>query len=433
MKKLIHFWKLDLFLALLHKKITTVIVLLSFIAISIGFFGTNHLINSLIDNQALSRAELSSKILRESWFTYSQNVVNRLKDQNIKVTPQYHNIPNAIPNPATYLIELGETLSSQITGTELQLYSEYPFPYRKDNGGPQDSFEEEALQHLKINPAQPFFRRDKVKDFVLFRYAEGVTMQSSCVDCHNSYPTSPKKDWKVGDLRGVIEVNQSINDVMIFAEDGMKVIQLNIAIIVFLLFISIISVITYLRNYNDILHQEVRKKTESLRQLAVIDGLTQLANRRQFDHTLELEWYRLQKIGENLSLLICDIDFFKQYNDTYGHQAGDDCLKLVAQIIADGAKRNGDLAARYGGEEFTLILPGTDAADAAIVAARIIRNVRRLQIVHEKSDIDSYVTLSVGVASLIPNKTCQPQKLIKIADDALYEAKKQGRSRFVIG
>jgi len=243
---------------------------------------------------------------------------------------------------------------------------------------------------------------------------------------------SPKKNWQVGDLRGVIEVDQSINDVIIFAEDGLRAVQISVTIIVFLIVISIVIVISYLRNYNSRLQQEVQEKTLSLRKLVSIDSLTQLANRRNFDNTLQSKWHCLQRQGETLSLLMCDIDFFKQYNDTYGHQAGDECLTLVAQTISGEVNRTGDLVARYGGEEFAVILPDTDATNAAIVARGILKAVRRLNVVHETSNIESYITISVGIASFIPNKTYQPKDLIKMADDALYKAKKQGRNCFVI-
>ena len=435
MKRLIYFWKLNLLLEWLRKKIVIVITILSLLAIFIGFFGTNHLIDNLIDNQALQQARLSSKILQKSWFSYSQNVVNRLnKIKDIQVVPNYHNLPNAIPNPATYTIELGKSLSSEINGTTLSLFSEYPFPHRRNTGGPQNSFQREAIEYLKIDSSKPFYRREKVKnqDLIVFRYAEGITMQTSCVACHNSLPMSPKKDWQVGDLRGVIEVDQSISDVIIFAEDGMRSVQIIVAIIVSLLAISIMIVVSYLRNYNTLLQQEVQKKTLSLSKLATIDCLTQLANRRNFDDTLKSEWKFLQRKGAALSLLMCDIDFFKQYNDTYGHQAGDKCLQLVAQTIAAGVTRSRDLVARYGGEEFAVILPNTDATNAAIVARGIIKSIRNLNLVHETSEIESYITLSVGIASFVEDKTAHPQDLIKMADDALYQAKKQGRNRFVI-
>lgn len=433
MKRLINFWKLDLWLEWLRKKIVIFISILSLLAILIGFLGTNRLIDNLIDNQALQQAKLSSQILQESWFSYSKNVVNRLKSiENIQVVSHYHNLPNAIPNPATYTIELGKSLSSLINGATLSLYSEYPFPHRRDTGGPQNNFQKEALENLKIDSSKPFYRREKFKDLILFRYAEGITMQTSCVACHNSLPMSPKKNWQVGDLRGAIEVDQSINDVIIFAEDGLRTVQISVAIIVVLIVISIVIVISYLRNYNTMLQQEVQEKTLSLRKLVSIDSLTQLANRRNFDNTLQSKWHCLQRQGETLSLLMCDIDFFKQYNDTYGHQAGDECLALVAQTISGEVNRAGDLVARYGGEEFAVILPDTDATNAAIVARGILKAVRRLNIIHEKSDIESYVTISVGIASFIPSKTHQPRDLIKMADDALYKAKKQGRNCFVI-
>lgn len=434
MKKIIDRLKLDLFVKWLHKKIITVIIILSTIAIAVGFLGTNYLISNLIDNQALRQAQLSSKILREAWFTYSQNIVDRIHNvKDIKISSEYHNIPDTIPNPITYTIEIGERLTSTTNGTKLHLYSEYPFPHRQETGGPQDDFEKDALEYLKSEPFKSFYRREKVNDLTLFRYAEGIIMQTSCVACHNSVPTSPKKDWKVGDLRGVIEVNQSINDVVVLAADGAKVIQFTLVITVCLLLFSIIFVVSYLRNYNQLLRQEVLEKTAFLQQLVSIDSLTELANRRKFDETLQSEWNRVKRTKEHISLLICDVDYFKQYNDTYGHQAGDKCLQLVASAIDKEVKRSGDLAARYGGEEFAVILPYTEKLYASMIAEKIVTSVRNLKIAHEKSAVSPYVTISIGIACLVPDRNYLPEDLVKIADDALYEAKKQGRNRSVAG
>ena len=434
MKKTFEQLKLHLLFEWLYKRIITIVVILAAIAIAIGFIGTHQLMDDLIDNQAIQQAKLSSKILREAWFTYSQNVIDRVRSvEGVAISSEYHTIPNAIPNPATYTIEIGKRISSTTKGTKLHLYSEYPFPNRQENGGPQDSFEIEALKQLKKDPSKPFYRREKIDDLMLFRYTEAVIMQTSCVACHNSLAKSPKKDWLVGDLRGVIEVDQPIEDVIVLAADGAKTIQLTVIILICVLLLSIIIVISYLRNYNQLLRHQVHEKTAFLQQLVTTDSLTQLANRRKFDDTLNMEWNRMRRTQEHLSLLMCDIDYFKQYNDTYGHQAGDKCLQVVAHALDKEVKRAGDLAARYGGEEFAIVLPCTEIIYASMIAEKIVRSVRNLNITHETSEVSNIVTLSVGIASLVPDQNSQPQDLLKIADDALYEAKKQGRNRFVMG
>ena len=163
-----------------------------------------------------------------------------------------------------------------------------------------------------------------------------------------------------------------------------------------------------------------------------MDSLTQLANRRCFDEYLNLEWRRLAQVGQPLSLILCDIDFFKAYNDTYGHPAGDECLQKVAKAIATALRAPDDLAARYGGEEFALVLPET-SMEGALLTAEIIRaNVKTLLIPHSNSGVGYFVTLSLGVSSIIPSPESSPAIIVRVADQALYEAKAQGRDRTVL-
>ena len=170
-----------------------------------------------------------------------------------------------------------------------------------------------------------------------------------------------------------------------------------------------------------------------LKRLASIDPLTQLANRRYFMERMELEWKRMYREKKFLSVIMCDIDYFKLFNDNYGHQEGDKCLCAVAQAINSAIKRPGDLASRFGGEEFIIILPDTDIKGASKVAELIRSRVFELEIPHNYSLIDQYVSLSLGTASLIPGAGSDQNSFIKAADSALYEAKKAGRNRVCCG
>jgi diguanylate cyclase (GGDEF)-like protein len=156
-----------------------------------------------------------------------------------------------------------------------------------------------------------------------------------------------------------------------------------------------------------------------------------VANRRRFDEFLNLEWRRLAREKLPLSLILGDIDFFKLYNDTNGHQKGDECLKQVAQILKETMKRPADLVARYGGEEFAVILPNTDLKGAVSLAETINAEVKARAIEHPASQINQYVTLSLGVASIIPDSDLVEEKLIALADRALYQAKLEGRDRVI--
>lgn len=174
---------------------------------------------------------------------------------------------------------------------------------------------------------------------------------------------------------------------------------------------------------------EQKKAEEALQSLAHKDGLTNLANRRSFDVSLEADLLHAQAAQTPLSLLLCDVDHFKLYNDTYGHQKGDECLKAVASAIGKQAGRPTDLAARYGGEEFAIILPGSDAEGAMRVAERIRAAVYDLNEPHETSQTIDRVTISVGVVSVTPDDETSPKKLVELSDQGLYAAKEKGRNQ----
>lgn len=173
----------------------------------------------------------------------------------------------------------------------------------------------------------------------------------------------------------------------------------------------------------------LQQANQKLKRLADLDGLTQVANRRRFDEYLKREWQRLRRERAPLSLILCDVDYFKQYNDRYGHLAGDNCLKQVALAIERTLKRPADLVARYGGEEFAIILPNTELAGAVELAEMTRLEVQKLRIAHVRSQSSQYVTISIGVSSQIPDPINTPQSLVAAADRALYKAKKNGRNR----
>ncbi|GAB4175989.1 MAG: diguanylate cyclase [Rhodocyclaceae bacterium] len=168
-----------------------------------------------------------------------------------------------------------------------------------------------------------------------------------------------------------------------------------------------------------------------LRRLSSIDGLTGIANRRQFDETFAREWRRSVRMKRPLALVLCDIDFFKQYNDMYGHQAGDECLCRVARAIEASVRRPGDRVTRFGGEEFTVVLPETDAKGAAALADKVRAAVEAMAIPHLGSEAAQVVTISAGCASMMPKAADRASDLLHWADAALYEAKRHGRNRIV--
>ncbi|MCU0535093.1 MAG: diguanylate cyclase [Hydrococcus sp. Prado102] len=173
---------------------------------------------------------------------------------------------------------------------------------------------------------------------------------------------------------------------------------------------------------------ELYQLNQTLHRLANLDGLTGVANRRRFEEHLEQEWRRMFRESAPLSAILGDLDYFKRYNDTYGHLEGDDCLKIVASAISRVVNRPADLVARYGGEEFAIILPNTPTEGAMQVAQSIRQEVQKLRIPHQASAVGDYVTMSLGIATKIPTQELSAKELIEAADRALYQAKEQGRN-----
>ncbi len=179
-------------------------------------------------------------------------------------------------------------------------------------------------------------------------------------------------------------------------------------------------------------YKQLEAANKALQQLANMDGLTGVANRRCFDQYFNTQWLNQIEEEHPLSLILCDIDFFKRYNDEYGHPAGDLCLQKVASVLKGAAQKKHDLVARYGGEEFAIIMPNTPVTGAVHVAAAMQSGVRELLIPHSESHVSKYVTLSLGISTVVPSLEYSPQSLIKEADEGLYQAKASGRNRIII-
>jgi len=173
----------------------------------------------------------------------------------------------------------------------------------------------------------------------------------------------------------------------------------------------------------------IKLQADLLREMAFVDGLTGVPNRRHFDERLDAEAQRARRGRSSLALLLADVDFFKRYNDCYGHLAGDDCLRRVARALNASMRRPADVLSRYGGEEFACLLPDTDLAGALAVAHNMEAAVRALQIPHSGSDVAGVVTVSLGVAIAAPALRCEAAELVSLADEQLYRAKAEGRGR----
>lgn len=208
---------------------------------------------------------------------------------------------------------------------------------------------------------------------------------------------------------------------------------------------AVVSMVNKINAYNHILSeanlsleekiqertQELLEANERLKSLSVTDELTQLSNRRYFSEYFEKTWELAKRKGVNVSLVLCDIDFFKMVNDTHGHQIGDEVLKSVATALKESLKRNTDFVARYGGEEFVIVMYDANFEEASLVCQRIQENLKKDQLVTPEGTKIEPVTMSFGISSLIPKNDENCESIIKNADDALYEAKRSGRNRIV--
>lgn len=180
------------------------------------------------------------------------------------------------------------------------------------------------------------------------------------------------------------------------------------------------------------LQKELEKKNAELARLSAHDGLTDILNRRSFDDLLQKEWDRSIRDDAEISLILIDIDHFKLFNDNYGHQGGDDCLKKVAQKLDDTVNRPADFVARYGGEEFAVVMPGTGLEGALGIAGKLCTGIECLNIKHEYSSAANYVTISAGISVMKPKEGDEIKQLIEAADKALYLAKESGRNQYKV-
>lgn len=180
-------------------------------------------------------------------------------------------------------------------------------------------------------------------------------------------------------------------------------------------------------------HLTLKLQSDLLRSMAMLDGLTGVANRRKLEDRLQAAWGQAFREGGPISLIMLDVDYFKKYNDRYGHLAGDQCLRRLAQALSGALSRPYDLVARYGGEEFACLLPDTHQNGGHLVAQKIMAAVADLRIEHLASDVGPYVSLSLGIATVLPSPNLQWSDLLRFADEQLYQAKEGGRARFSSG
>ncbi|MBT3204859.1 MAG: diguanylate cyclase [Gammaproteobacteria bacterium] len=313
-----------------------------------------------------------------------------------------------------------------------------PYNYRIAATTPRNSVnlatehEAEILTRFRndeIDKFTEFLYRDSEKFYTSYTPIERTT--KSCMRCHSTpdkaptglverYGTEAGFGESEGVIRGMIIMEIPFSEI---EKEAFNNFALTLFIIIFV-FAGFFMIIKILITKD----KKLLEINNELEKLSNTDMLTNIANRRYFDKKLSQQWKLMGRVKKPISLILCDIDFFKTYNDTYGHQKGDTCLALVAQAISSAVKRPNDIVARYGGEEFVIVLPDTDNNSAINIAEKIQRNVSDLNINHSASTVSPIVTLSMGISTLLVTKHNSHDTLLGFADDLLYQAKDGGRN-----
>jgi class 3 adenylate cyclase len=253
------------FTRLLYKQTILILTVMFCIGLAAALANMQNLSINLIKSQALQNSTLYAQALQEARTLYSDQAVDRVKAaHNVIVTYDYENQKGAIPIPATYLIKLGQILSEKNPGMSVRLYSDYPFPWRKNEGGARDNFEQEALQKLRQNPQQTFFRFEQFQGRPSLRYAQADILKASCVNCHNTHIDSPKKDWKVGDVRGILEITTPLDNLIAKTQAGLRGTFMMLALLTFLGVSGLSIVIGRLRQTSKELELRVIERTAQL-------------------------------------------------------------------------------------------------------------------------------------------------------------------------
>jgi class 3 adenylate cyclase len=255
------------FTRLLYKRTILILTLLFCAGLAAALWDMSRLSSNLIESQALQNSALYAQAIKEARTLYSSEAVDRLKaTHGIIITHDYATKEAAIPLPATYLIKLGETLSEKNSGMSIRLYSDYPFPWRRKEGGARDDFEREALRHLRQNPKQPFFRFEKFQGRPSLRYAQADILKPSCVGCHNTHPDSPKTDWKLGDVRGILEITSPLDGLIAETNKGLRASFVLLAILSVLGLFGLTLVIGSMRQTSIELERRVIERTAQLQE-----------------------------------------------------------------------------------------------------------------------------------------------------------------------
>lgn len=335
---------------------------------------------------------------------YAQEIVPRALLAGMRVDVNFQAHENTLPVPVALVNLTGKALTKEFPGSKVLLYSRLPFTFR---GMPElDDFEREALTAIEAAPEKPFYRVEEFGEKKFVRYAVADVMAEGCVSCHNHHPQSPRTDWKVGDIRGAIEVTLPITEL------AQRIQSKQVGAGIFLLGGSLLfSAALFLIARHDM--RRIRRE-----QAALTDAMTGLYTRSGAVPLIENEIARARRLAYPVSFVLFDVDHFKRVNDTHGHAVGDQVLMGVGRLLSREI-RQFDIAARWGGEEFLAVLPHVGLEGARLMAERL-----RARVQSDTAIVS--VTISGGIAELAPDDTVD--SVVAKSDIKLYEAKQAGRN-----
>jgi diguanylate cyclase (GGDEF)-like protein len=377
---------------------------------SIAVAGTAYLSTQLIESQALLQAQATMQTVQQAEQLVRAAEIQPEQEADLTgITPLSVTQVNRLKS-----LSYWDKLVRQTRGQSSYFFLTYSLQPAGEaqEYQPRDRFGEEAQEFLQTYPQESYSRPDTIRDQRYFRYATTVKNADNSLQ--------------------ILEVSQSIEPLLQTRRQGLWWMGLGLMGISSLILGSLTFLLRGLRQLNQTLKLQMKEQAQEHNKLATVDGLTKLATRRQFNMTLDAEWRRMQRRTQDLSLILCKIDFFEEFRAAYGHEAGEICLRVVAQSIQGHIHRVGDLAARYDESSFAVLLPHTNAVQAVQIVAKISDAVYGLKIKHSPSPVNARVTVSLGVATLTPNAHRQPEQLLEMAEEALTAAEQKGHNCFVV-
>lgn len=425
----------DAVFQLLYRRTILVLALLLCLGVATAVWNISYHSWNLMRSHALQNATLYAQAIKNARTLYSDNVVDRLDNlKTVRVTHDYVNKANAVPLPATFAIELGQRIQQENHQMSVRLYSDYPFPWRKVEGGPRDDFEREALTYLKQNPHQPFFRIESFQNKPAFRYAEADLLKASCVTCHNTHPDSPKRDWKVGDVRGILEITQPLESIVDQTRVVWQETLVGLAGISSLALMGLALVVGRLRQTSKELELRVIERTAQLR-----DANAELTTEQEKSERLLLNILP-EAIANELkcsdgkthivrefaavSILFADIVGFTHLSQQI---SADELVQFLNEIFSQFDR----LTDRYGLEKIKTIgdaymavggIPNPDPDHAVAIADMALDMQQELLIFNRKYHSDLKIRIGINSGSVIAGVIGKKKFIYDLWGDAVNTA-----------